>query len=45
MINNNELISIKGGVSKYFYGIGIGTVVSFVIGLIDGYMRPLGCHK
>ncbi len=45
MIENKELQSIKGGAAKYFYGVGIGTIVSFIIGLIDGYMRPLGCHK
>ncbi len=45
MIDKNELISIKGGVSKYFYGIGVGALVSFIVGLIDGYMRPLACRK
>lgn len=45
MINNSELLEIKGGVSKYFYGIGAGAIVSFIIGLIDGYMRPLACRK
>lgn len=45
MIENNELINIKGGLAKYVYGISIGAVVSFIIGVIDGYMRPLSCHK
>ena len=45
MISNNELLEIKGGAAKYFYGIGIGSVISFIVGLIDGYMRPLSCHK
>jgi hypothetical protein len=45
MINKDELVNIKGGLSKYFYGIGAGALVSFVIGLIDGYMRPLACRK
>ena len=45
MIKNDELTNIRGGLSKYVYGIGVGALVSFVIGLIDGYIRPLGCRK
>ena len=45
MINDSELTNIKGGAAKYFYGIGVGALVSFVIGIIDGYMRPLSCHR
>jgi hypothetical protein len=45
MIEKDELLNIKGGVAKYFYGVGITAVVSFVIGFIDGYMRPLACRK
>jgi hypothetical protein len=45
MINNSELLEIKGGATKYFYGIGIGAIVSFIVGVVDGYMRPLSCHR
>jgi len=45
MIKENELKSLKGGVSKVIPGLAIGTLLSFIIGLIDGYMRPLSCHK
>ncbi len=45
MINDKELCNIKGGLSKYFYGVGVSAIVSFVVGFIDGYMRPLGCRK
>ena len=34
MISNNELLEIKGGAAKYFYGIGIGAVISFIVGLV-----------
>lgn len=38
----NELKNIEGG------GLGIGLLITagvvFIIGIIDGYMRPLACH-
>lgn len=43
-LTNNELKQIKGG------GISVGAVlliaagVVFVIGVIDGYVRPLSCN-
>ena len=50
MIANNELMTISGGKKKIanswiYYGFGVGAIVSFVTGLIDGYLRPLGCNK
>ena len=44
MIKENELHQIKGGASKWTVGFVIGAVVSFVAGLIDGFMRPLSCN-
>lgn len=42
-ISNNELKKITGG------GIGgwfiIGGIVVFLIGVIDGYVRPLACNN
>lgn len=41
-INNNELKQIKGG------GVGLGIAIVagivFIIGVIDGYIRPLKCN-
>lgn len=44
MISKEELVKIKGGANKWtFYGIGIGAAISFIIGVIDGYLRPKKC--
>lgn len=43
-MSKEELQSIKGGVSKVLF-IGIAGVVTFLIGVIDGYIRPLKCNK
>jgi lactobin A/cerein 7B family class IIb bacteriocin len=46
MIGNNELVQIKGGTSKIkFIGVVIAAVTTFVVGVIDGYFRPLGCNR
>ena len=44
-MNNEELMSIKGGVSKTILIGGLGVIISFIIGVLDGYMRPLSCNK
>jgi lactobin A/cerein 7B family class IIb bacteriocin len=44
MIKEEELFQIKGGASKWTVGFVVGAVVSFIAGLIDGFMRPLGCN-
>lgn len=44
-MDKEELFLIKGGVSKYVLGGIAGTVITFIIGLIDGYLRPLSCNK
>lgn len=42
-LEEEELRSIKGG------GLGvyllIGGIVIFIIGVVDGYVRPLKCNK
>lgn len=43
-MQKEELINIKGGVNWVTLGIG-STLVSFLIGLVDGYLRPLKCNK
>jgi len=41
-ITKNELKQIKGG------GVGVGILIAagvvFIIGVIDGYVRPLKCN-
>ena len=43
-MNTEELSSIKGGVCKEIVWGGIVVLISFLIGVIDGYNRPLGCN-
>lgn len=45
MINNQELSNITGGAFKYGVAVVIGGIATFVIGLIDGYLRPSTCRK
>ena len=41
-ISKNELMSINGG--GFGLGLLIGGLVTFIIGVVDGYVRPLKCH-
>lgn len=43
-MNDIELLEVKGGTNWVAIGIG-STLVSFIVGLIDGYLRPLKCRK
>lgn len=41
LLNDNELNNIKGGGFSLF--IGIGSLITFLIGVFDGYVRPIKC--
>ena len=41
-ISNNELKQINGG--GFGLGLLIGGLATFLIGVIDGYVRPLKCR-
>lgn len=43
-ISNYELKQISGGGINIGLWVGIGAGVSFIIGLIDGLVRPLKCN-
>lgn len=44
-MSNEELKNVWGGIGKtYFYGILAGTI-TFLIGLIDGIIRPVKCNE
>lgn len=47
MLENNELINIYGGATSKKIGIGIiiAALGSFIVGIIDGFLRPLACNK
>ena len=42
-LSSNELTSINGG-SGFAIGLGIVAGITFLIGVIDGYVRPLKCN-
>ena len=44
MIEKEELLTIYGGSKIIVGGIIVG-VIAFIIGIFDGYYRPLGCDE
>ena len=42
-VKENELSKITGGGFSFGIAIGIGSLVVFVIGLIEGYTNPIKC--
>ena len=44
-MNNEELLKTKAGIAKGVLIGGISIIISFLIGVIDGYYRPLSCNK
>ena len=44
-LSNQELYEITGGAKKVSIGLLIGGLVTIIIGIIDGYLRPLKCNS
>lgn len=44
-LNDYELKEIRGGFSSKALWIGLASFITFVIGVVDGYMRGLPCNK
>ena len=46
VLSNEKLIKITGGATVKNVGIGIiiAALGSFIVGLIDGFLRPLKCN-
>ena len=44
MLTNNEMLSINGGLVSWSVIALIGAAISFITGIIDGYLRPLKCN-
>ena len=42
-VKENELSKITGGGFSFGIAIGVGALVVFVIGLIEGYTNPIEC--
>ena len=47
VLENNELMNIIGGGTSKKIGLGIifAALGSFIVGIIDGFLRPLACNK
>lgn len=43
-LNDSEMKKINGGGINIGLWLGIGAGVSFLIGLVDGIIRPLKCN-
>lgn len=43
-LNDEELMNVQGGGISFGTGLLIVAGVAFVIGVIDGIVRPLGCN-
>lgn len=43
-LENKELMNISGGGFKFGIAAIIGGIVTFLIGVVDGYLRPLSCN-
>ncbi len=41
-LSNNKLENISGGVSTWIF-VGIGALVVFTLGFVDGLVHPKGC--
>lgn len=44
MLTNKELNLVDGGAIKWTVGLVIGSFLTLLIGIIDGYIRPLKCN-
>lgn len=45
VLSKEELYTIQGGGIKFGWIATIGSLITLVVGIIDGYLRPLGCNK
>ena len=43
-LSNKELKNITGGAYRFGIFAAIAAGITFIIGLIDGYTRPLACN-
>ncbi len=46
MLTDNELLTVIGGsASGFSLGAIIGGIATFIIGVVDGFLRPLKCNE
>lgn len=44
MLTDKDLYLINGGAIKISIGFVVGAIVTLIVGIIDGYLRPLKCN-
>ncbi|HOB25854.1 MAG TPA: class IIb bacteriocin, lactobin A/cerein 7B family [Bacilli bacterium] len=44
VLSNNELMNITGGGMKIGLFLALGGFVTLLVGIVDGYLRPLACN-
>ena len=44
MLGKEELINVNGGAISFGVGASVIAGIIFIIGVIDGYVRPLKCN-
>lgn len=46
-LDDRDLCSVEGGFKLGIYGITtiVGGVVTFLVGILSGYMNPIPCNK
>ena len=45
VLSKEELHNIYGGGIKYGWYAVIGGLITFIVGVIDGYLGPLKCNR
>ena len=45
IVNKEELNSITGGGITFKFIMGLITAGTFIVGLVDGFLRPLKCRN
>jgi hypothetical protein len=45
MLSDTELNNVCGGAAvKWTVGLIVGSVITLIAGIVDGYLRPLKCN-
>lgn len=45
VLSNDELSTVYGGSIKYGWYALAGGLITLIVGIIDGYLRPLSCNR
>ena len=43
-LENDELMNVEGGAIKYLALFGLGGLIAFLTGILDGYLNPQKCN-